>query len=100
MFKTIFHADWYLALYTDAGNVWYGPRSDFTDHEQRDLLEDGKCSFDRFYKEIAVGSGFGLRMDWEFLVARVDFTFRTHDLQLGWFRNRRAYFSFGIGHSF
>src|SRR5690625_904175 len=100
MFENMFDADWYLALFTDAGNVWYGPRSDFTDHEQRDLLEDGKFSFDRFYKEIAVGTGFGLRMDWEFLVARVDFTFRSHDPQLGWFQNRRAYFSFGIGHSF
>ncbi|MEX2573197.1 MAG: BamA/TamA family outer membrane protein [Balneolaceae bacterium] len=100
MFENILNADWYLAWFTDAGNIWYGPRNDFNDEEQQDLLEDGKFFFNRFYDQIAVGTGLGLRLDWDFIVARVDFTFRAHDLQLGWFNNRRAYFSFGIGHSF
>jgi outer membrane protein insertion porin family len=30
MFENFFNADWYLAWYTDAGNVWYGPRNDLT----------------------------------------------------------------------
>ncbi len=59
-----------------------------------------KAGFIEFYNQIAVGSGLGLRLDWEFLVARFDFTFRAHDLQQGWFKNKTAYFSFGIGHSF
>ncbi len=113
MFENFFNADWYLALYTDAGNIWYGPRNDLTgeignnnnemndiDEDRQDLLRDGKFSFDRFYKQIAVGTGVGIRLDWDFIVARFDFTFRAHDLQRGWFNNRRAYFSFGIGHSF
>ena len=52
------------ALFVDAGNVWtykntelYGPQGQFT----RD-----------FYKQIAVGGGLGLRLDFSFLVFRVD----------------------------
>lgn len=93
-------ADWHLAWHTDAGNVWYGPRNTFRDEEDVEILEDGKFFFDSFYKQIAVGSGVGLRLDWDFIVARFDFTFRVHDLEQGWFDNRKLYFSFGIGHSF
>ena len=55
---------------------------------------------DEFYKQIAVGSGLGIRLDWEYVVVRFDFAFRVHDLQLGWFENWHPNFSFGIGHSF
>ncbi len=98
--ENVLSADWYLAWHTDAGNVWYGPENTFIDDEEIDLLRDGRFRFSDFYKQIAVGSGLGLRLDWEFIVARFDFTFRAHDLEEGWFNNRQAYFSFGIGHSF
>lgn len=98
--QNVLTADWILAWHTDAGNVWYGPRSTFRTEENIELLQDGKFFFDSFYKQIAVGSGFGLRLDWEYIVARFDFTFRVHDLEAGWFENRSLYFSFGIGHSF
>lgn len=100
MFRDFLSADWYLAWFNDAGNVWYGPRSNFRDEDNVDILEDGKFFFDRFYKQIAVGSGLGFRLDWDYIVARFDFAFRIHDLQRGWLENRRMYFSFGIGHSF
>jgi outer membrane protein assembly factor BamA len=52
------------ALFVDAGNVWtynntelYGPQGQFTKD---------------FYKQIAVGGGLGLRLDFSFLVFRVD----------------------------
>lgn len=93
-------ANWQLAWHTDAGNLWYGPKSSFRDEDDVELLRDGKFFFDSFYKQIAVGSGIGLRLDWEFIVLRTDLTFRVHDLDLGWFENKQAYFSFGIGHSF
>ncbi|WP_430613619.1 BamA/TamA family outer membrane protein [Flavobacterium sp. JP2137] len=54
------------ALFVDAGNIW--------------LLHDdvdkpgGKISKD-FYKELAVGAGFGLRFDISFLVIRTDLAF-------------------------
>lgn len=92
--------DWYGALYADAGNIWYGPRNDFRDENNQDRLEDGRFHFDTFYKQIAVGSGPGIRIDWEYVIVRFDFTFRLHDLQAGWFNNKQLYFSFGIGHSF
>jgi len=54
----------YGALFMDAGNVWL-------------LNEDpsrpgGKFEFDTFLKQIAVGAGFGLRIDIEFFVIRLD----------------------------
>lgn len=93
-------ANWYGALYADAGNIWYGPKNDFRDENNQDRLEDGRFHFNNFYNQIAVGSGPGLRIDWEYVVVRFDFTFRLHDLQVGWFNNKQLYFSFGIGHSF
>ncbi len=98
--RDVLTANWQLAWHTDAGNVWYGPKSTFRSEENVELLNDGKFFLDSFYKQIAVGSGFGLRLDWEYIVARFDFTFRVHDLEEGWFNNKLLYFSFGIGHSF
>lgn len=98
--RNIFNANWQISWHTDAGNVWYGPRNIFRDEENIDLLRDGKFFLDSFYRQIAVGSGIGLRFDWDFLVVRFDLTYRIHDLEEGWFNNRLSYFSFGIGHSF
>ena len=98
--RDLFNAQWYIAWHTDAGNVWYGPRNTFRDEDDVELLRDGKFFLDSFYKQIAVGSGFGIRIDWEFIVARFDLTYRVHDLEEGWLNNRLSYFSFGIGHSF
>lgn len=98
--RDVFSADWHVAWHTDAGNVWYGPKNSLTDSEGNDLLDEGRFYIDDFYNQIAVGSGLGLRLDWEFLIARFDFTFRVNDLERGWFNNKTAYFSFGIGHSF
>lgn len=96
----IIGAEWHIAWHTDAGNIWYGPRNTFRDEENVEILDDGKFFFDSFYKQIAVSSGLGLRLDWEFIVARFDFSFRVNDLEQGWFENQKLYISFGIGHSF
>jgi len=106
-------ADWIAAWFTDAGNVWYGPRTNLfsgdqsnvgqqqiSDNNREQLLELGKFRFDNFYNQIAVGSGLGLRLDWEYVIIRFDFAFRIHDLQRGWFEDKTPYFTFGIGHSF
>jgi hypothetical protein len=109
----VLSADWIIAWFTDAGNVWYGPRNRLLDisspadaaafniqQTSQQNLDRGQFHFDEFYKQIAIGSGIGLRLDWEYVVARFDFAFRIHDLQRGWFNNGKTYFSFGIGHSF
>jgi outer membrane protein assembly factor BamA len=108
--KNFLSSDWILALFTDAGNIWYGPFDKITEAEPGSTiqqptdtqtnLERGKFKFDEFYKQIAVGSGAGIRLDFDYLVARFDFAFRIHDLQDGWLDNKNLYFHFGIGHSF
>ena len=107
--KDFLSANWIGAWFTDAGNIWYGPRTEFpssggsgmqSQSQRERQLELGKFQFDEFYKQIAVSSGIGLRLDWEYVVARFDFAFRIHDLQDGWFKDGTPYFTFGIGHSF
>jgi outer membrane protein assembly factor BamA len=52
------------AVFLDAGNVWL---------KNEDPDRPGASfSFDRFYKEIAIGNGIGLRFDAEFVVFRID----------------------------
>ena len=53
-----------LALYVDAGNIW-------TIHKY-DYQPDGNFDFNRFYKEIAVSYGLGLRLDFDYFLVRLD----------------------------
>ncbi|MDP4680457.1 MAG: BamA/TamA family outer membrane protein [Cyclobacteriaceae bacterium] len=61
----------YGAAFIDAGNIWTiradgsRPGADF--------------SFNRFYKEIAVGTGYGLRFDFNFLLMRFDLGLKLYD---------------------
>ena len=55
------------ALFADAGNVWL-----LRPAEQR---PDGEFEFSRFYKEIAIGTGVGVRLDFNFFVIRTDVSF-------------------------
>jgi len=59
------------ALFVDAGNIW----SVNPDAER----VGANFSWDSFYKEIAVGPGFGIRMDFSFFVFRTDFGFQFRD---------------------
>lgn len=100
LIQNLLGADWYGALYADAGNIWYGPRNDFRSQDNKDQLEQGRFLLSNFYKQIALGTGSGIRIDWDYVVIRLDFTLRAHDVNLGWFNDKKLYFSFGIGHSF
>ncbi|MBU94632.1 MAG: outer membrane protein assembly factor [Balneola sp.] len=100
LIQNLLGADWYGGLYADAGNIWYGPRNDFRSQDNKDQLEQGRFLFSNFYKQIAVGTGTGIRIDWDYVVIRLDFTIRAHDVNSGWFNDKKLYFSFGIGHSF
>jgi outer membrane protein assembly factor BamA len=59
------------AWFVDAGNIW--------------LLNEDKSKpgadfkLNRFYKELATGSGFGLRADFSFFILRLDAAFRLYD---------------------
>ncbi len=82
--------------FIDAGNVWLAPRGDFS----RSDLTGNTFRFDSFAKQIAVGAGAGLRMDWDYVILRLDMAFRIHDLERGWLNNKKAYLHFGVGHAF
>jgi outer membrane protein assembly factor BamA len=65
------------ALFVDAGNVWL-----WNDDPQR---PGGKFSWDRAFDELAMDAGFGLRIDPEIIVVRLDLAFplRRPDLPQG-----------------
>ncbi len=96
-----------MAFFIDAGNSWNigvdpaRPGSDFR--------------YDRFYKEIAVGTGIGLRMDFDFLIIRLDMATKAIDPARPegerWILNKLSFkqplgekgqtvFNFGIGYPF
>lgn len=64
------------AVFIDAGNVWTFEKltKRITVGEVEQEVENGNAQFkiDQFYKEIAVGTGFGLRFDFTFLILRFD----------------------------
>lgn len=62
------------ALFADFGNIWM--RQDDPEREGEEF------AFDRFYKEIALGLGVGLRVDFSFFIARVDVGFPVRDPRL------------------
>lgn len=87
------------ALFTDVGNIW-----DITNSS----LTTTKSSFNglKSIKELAVGSGFGLRYDFSFLVLRLDVGFKTYEPYLEnnkWFSNynfMNAVYNIGINYPF
>jgi outer membrane protein assembly factor BamA len=94
--RGLFEADWSLALFVDVGNVWAGPRNPGP--------KAGRFKLNRFYEELGIGSGFGVRLGWEYLIVRLDFAFKVHDpLRSGEFMpDGFSQFvpQFGIGHTF
>ncbi len=60
-----------MAVFLDAGNSWMIGRDD--------ARPGADFRYDRFYKEIAVGTGVGLRMDFDFLVIRLDLAIKALD---------------------
>ena len=87
------------ALFIDAGNIWDITNSIFAEDEAK---------FDGFnsLNDIAVGSGFGLRYDFSFLVFRLDLGFKTREPYLNgkkWFQNynfANAVYNIGINYPF
>lgn len=87
------------AVFVDAGNIW----------NVFDNVEDERATFEDFdsLKDIAVGSGFGLRYDFSFFVLRGDIGFKTYDpsRSLGnrWFKDynfSKAVYNIGVNYPF
>ena len=97
IFRNVLSADWLGATFVDAGNVWFGPRNPGD--------PDGRFRLERFLSDIGVGTGVGVRADWEYLILRFDMAFRAHDplpQNEGFFPDglSQPQFHFGIGHAF
>ena len=87
------------AIFADAGNIWH----------VFDNITDRKATFDGFkdFKEIALGTGFGLRYDLDFFVVRFDLGFKTfnpaNEMGKRWFYDYdfgHSVFNFGINYPF
>lgn len=87
------------ALFADAGNIW----------NVWDNVEDEKSTFTSFsdFKDLALGTGFGLRYDFSFFVIRFDLGFKTYnpanEAGKKWFTEYnfgRSVLNFGINYPF
>lgn len=87
------------AFFMDAGNIW----------NVLDVVEEEASTFTSLedLEEIAIGTGFGLRYDFDFFVLRFDIGFKTYDPSQipgnRWFRNynfANAVFNVGINYPF
>ncbi len=94
------------AFFVDAGNVWLYDSS---------AKPKGVFNFDNFYNEIAVGTGFGLRFDIDFILIRFDLAFPLRKIldtqKFGWalddidffsptWRSENLILNLGIGYPF
>lgn len=71
------------AFFIDAGNIWDITKSELTTSEE-------KFTGLKSFENIAIGSGFGIRYDFNFLVLRLDLAFKTYEPYLSgkrWFQN-------------
>ncbi len=68
------------AVFVDAGNVWlFREQPPQTDPAYPTWTGNTKFKLDEFYKELGVGTGFGLRFDFAFLVLRLDVGMKAYD---------------------
>ncbi|TAJ14934.1 outer membrane protein assembly factor [Marinilabiliaceae bacterium JC017] len=90
------------ALFADMGNIW--------SIKESSSIEGGLFKFDTFYKQIAVGLGTGLRLDFNYFIFRLDMGVKARDPSLPdgkrWIIGRRSIkwddlgFNFAIGYPF
>jgi outer membrane protein assembly factor BamA len=93
------------AVYVDAGNIW--DRHVLIDSPQITAQADkgSDFKFNRFYKELAVDGGTGLRFDFDLFLIRFDYAYRLKNPETGsdWFEDLKLFhgqFQLGIGYPF
>ncbi len=90
------------ALFIDAGNIWA--------INKYDNRKGALFQFDTFYEQIAIGTGFGVRLDISFFIIRLDIGMKVRDPaaleELRFIPGNRKYYpqdftyNFGIGYPF
>lgn len=91
---------WNGAFFLDAGNVWFVRKNE--------SFPGGEFRFSDLGNDIAIGGGFGLRLDFNFFIFRIDAavpmkdpSFRFEDQWIsGWPALRSFNFNLGIGYPF
>jgi outer membrane protein assembly factor BamA len=88
------------ALFVDMGNIW----------SVRDNRPGTEFQLNRFYKEIALCSGFGMRYDFTYVILRLDLGLKMHDPSLpeneswispgNYFRKGNQNIVFAVGYPF
>jgi outer membrane translocation and assembly module TamA len=90
------------ALFADAGNVWA--------INEKDNRPGAQFEFDKFYRQLALGTGVGFRFDFNYFIFRLDVGMKLRDpsqsAHNGWIIGHRKYtgddfnVSFAIGYPF
>lgn len=104
MFRFI--GNWNAGFFVDAGNVWKW-------YQIGTKYDQANFDWTRFYKEIAVGTGAGIRLDLDYFIARFDWGVKVFDparptgerfvldnLKLGRSNDYYPVFHFAIGYPF
>lgn len=96
------------AVYVDAGNIW--DRHVLIDSPAitKEADKGSDFMFNRFYREIAVDAGTGLRFDLDWFIIRFDYAYKLKDPQRAdhaekWFYDMQLFkgqFQLGIGYPF
>lgn len=58
-------------IFSDIGNIWLA--------QKNDDMPNAEFDFNRFYKELAIDVGVGLRLDFNFLILRIDYAIPIYD---------------------
>lgn len=89
------------ATFVDVGNVWYLGR------DKDEVPADGIFHFDKFYKQLGLNTGLGLRLDITFVILRLDWGLQLHNPNRPegerWihdFRWKNMALNFGVGYPF
>ena len=90
------------ALFADAGNIWA--------INEKDNRPGAQFEFDKFYRQLALGTGVGFRFDFNYFIFRLDVGMKLRDPSQsaynGWIIGHRKYtgddfnVSFAIGYPF
>ncbi len=98
---TLFGVKLRSAFFVDIGNIW--SRTNFNDPR----FEGSQFRLSNLYKDLAVGGGTSLRMDFDFFLIRLDWAYKLKDPvyhnNAGWFNDLRitnGQLQFGIGYPF
>ncbi len=88
------------AIFLDAGNVWYI-------RDDEDIDSSGVFKFNEFYKQLGFNTGFGARLDVQFVILRLDWGVQIYNPNLAegsrWIglpKWEYSALSFGVGYPF